>query len=59
MKAETRLELLGLLAIAVFLIALWVGKSSLEARAFNRATGKSVTALDAMFTTLRVEGAAR
>lgn len=36
-------------------MAVWVVQSSMEASAFNRATGKSVTTWDAMWIELRVQ----
>lgn len=40
---------------AVLMVALWVAFSHMEARAFNRVTGESVTTWDAMFIELRVQ----
>lgn len=36
-------------------LGIWAGKSYFEARAFNHATGKSVSTWDAMFLDLRVQ----
>jgi hypothetical protein len=43
----------GLLVVAL-LIGLWVFLSAMEARAFNRCTGKNVSTWDAMWIELRV-----
>jgi len=40
----------------VLVIAIWVGMSYMEARAYNNATGSNVSTTDAMFTQLRVQG---
>ncbi|AMV30887.1 hypothetical protein VN12_02145 [Pirellula sp. SH-Sr6A] len=39
----------------LFVIGLWMGSSAMEAKAFNRVTGKNVTMWDAMFIQLRVQ----
>lgn len=44
--------------LAALTSVLWVVPSYFEARAFERATGKSVSTWDAMFVQLRVEGSA-
>lgn len=55
MKDDTK-EVAGLLALAAFLFLLsWVGYSYLEARAYERVTGKPVSTFDAMFLDLRVQ----
>lgn len=46
---------LALLAVP----AIWIGKSHMEARAYNRLTGGNATTLDAMFAELRVNGTER
>lgn len=55
---EDRRMICGI-ATALFLLvatpALWVGKSYLEAKAFNRITGKDATTTEAMFVELRVQ----
>lgn len=58
MSSDTKTTIALTLACAAFLLALWVGLSALEASAFNRATGKSISTWDAMFVTLRVQGEA-
>ena len=51
---------LGLAAVvALFLGAIWVGPSYLEARAYNSATGKNVSVWTAMFVDLRVQDGAK
>jgi hypothetical protein len=58
---ETWMALLSFLAVIALVCALvcgvWVGVSALEARAFNAATGKSVTTWQAMFLELRIQEA--
>jgi hypothetical protein len=60
MISESLDEVTRYLAIVAFvaIIALtgWVFNSYLEASAFNRATGKNASTVDAMFTELRVVG---
>ncbi len=41
--------------LAAFFVFLWVFESSMEARSFNRITGKQVSTWDAMWVNLRVE----
>ena len=51
----------GVLAFVGILVAaalVWIGMSAMEARAFNRATGRDVSTWDAMWIQLRVQGAA-
>ena len=46
-------------AVVVFVgiaLGVWVFASSMEASAFNRATGKTVSTWDAMWVELRVQG---
>jgi hypothetical protein len=45
--------------VALIVYLAWVLPSSLEARAFNRATGKNVTTWEAMWVDLRVQGEAK
>ena len=58
---ETWMGLLSFLAVIAMVCALvcglWVGVSAMEARAFNAATGKSVTTWQAMFLELRIQEA--
>lgn len=50
----------GLTVVVLVIIgAAWVVPSWMEARAFNKATGKSVTVWEAMFVDLRVQGEAK
>jgi hypothetical protein len=46
---------LGVVALLVVPILMWYGFSAMEAAAFNRATGKNVSAWDAMWIELRVQ----
>lgn len=45
----------GILLIVAFLIGMWVFTSSMEAGAYNRATGSDVSTWDAMWIELRVQ----
>ena len=49
---------LGALAAVVVVVLLWVGYSMLEARAWQRVTGRQVSTWEAMFLELRVEDGA-
>ena len=55
-NGELAMLFVGALVLALML---WVAWSSLEARAFNNATGKNVSTLDAMFISLRVQESAK
>lgn len=44
------------LIVAGGLLSIWVGKSAMEARAYERITGQHVTTWDAMWVELRVMG---
>lgn len=58
-KGELMFGLLALVLCLSIALALWIGKSSLEARAYNRATGSDVSTFDAMFIELRVQSEAK
>ena len=56
MKANPLLDtFLYLFFGCLFLVCVWVGKSSMEAKAYNRVTGENVTTADAMWLQLRVD----
>lgn len=55
-RKEVALVTLGPLALCA---VLWVAFSYMEARAYERVTGKQVTTWDAMFLDLRVQEGAR
>jgi len=49
-------QLISILVLVLVASALlWIGGSYMEARAFNRVTGKSVSTWDAMWIELRVQ----
>jgi hypothetical protein len=50
-----RLYLWAVVIGCSFALAGWVGKSWMEARTFERLTGKKVSVVDAMFVELRVQ----
>jgi hypothetical protein len=56
-RGNSDLLTIAILVMVVMLIAgvTWVVGSSMEAAAFNRVTGKSVTTWDAMWIELRVQ----
>ena len=57
-REDTTRMIIGIaFAIVLLLVtpAIWVGRSRLEAQAFNRLTGKDATTFDAMFVELRVQ----
>ena len=46
----------GFACVVALGLLLWIGSSIMEANAYNRLTGASVSAWDAMWTDLRVQG---
>jgi len=59
MKVKTIASIIVYGIGTILVLALWVGMSYMEARAYNNATGSNVSTTDAMFTQLRVQGVAR
>ena len=51
---------LGFFAVLLaFFMVVWVFKSAMEAKAYNRLTGADATTWEAMWVSLRVQGEAR
>lgn len=57
--SDLRFGILAAGLVFVLLLGAWIGKSALEARAYERITGKHVSTWDAMFVELRVQEPAR
>ena len=55
MSAEEKAIGIVVLSLILFLLVGWIFTSKMEANAFNRVTGKSVSTFDAMFIELRVQ----
>jgi hypothetical protein len=55
MNEEQKVYIGTAVAILSLIIAGWVGFSHFEAKAFNEATGKHVTTVQAMFLQLRIQ----
>lgn len=60
MRSRADLRVVGILAVGVIIGSLvgaaWVAQSHCEAEAYNRVTGHSVSAWDAMWIELNVDG---
>lgn len=48
--------ILAIAFVATFAVTLWLIRSHMEAKAYNRVTGANVTTWDAMWIELRVQG---
>ena len=66
MDWETKENIKGVIQVALIALVvlggvfgIWYGASALEARSYNRITGKNVSAWDAMFVELRVQEGAK
>ena len=58
-KINTFFVLAGVVVLILLVPGLWVFKSHMEARAYNRATGSHVSTWDAMWVDLRVQDGAK
>ena len=58
MDQDLKITIVVVVLTLFLVLSSWFGASAMEAKAFNRATGKNVSTWDAMWVKLRVQGTA-